>query len=111
MRVARTRSRPTGSGPAAARATALALIAAAELVVAAGLIAGVRWGAVAACGLFAAFALASTGALLAGRAGRPCACFGAGSRLSRLSPLPALAAGALALALAEHWLGGRAIGL
>jgi Methylamine utilisation protein MauE len=94
-----------GIGPAPVRVVALALIAAAELVVAAGLIAGVQWAAVAACVLFAGFALASAGALLAGRAGRPCACFGAGSRLSRFSPLEGLLAGALAFALAGHWLG------
>jgi hypothetical protein len=95
-----------GIGPAAVRAAVLVVIVAAELVIAAGLIAGVEWAAVAACVLFAAFALASAGALLAGRAGRPCACFGARSRLSRLSPLQGLLAGALAFALARHWLAG-----
>ena len=54
--------------------------------------------------LFGAFALASTGALAAGRAGRPCACFGAGSRLTRVTPLAALAGALLGLALSEHWL-------
>jgi hypothetical protein len=95
-----------GIGPAPVRLAALGLIVAAELVIAAGLIAGVQWAAVAACVLFAAFALASVGALLAGRAGRPCACFGAGSRLSRRSPLEGLLAGVLAFALARHWLAG-----
>ena len=99
-----------GIEPAAARVTALVLIAAAELVIAGGLIAGVRWAAVAACVLFAAFAIASSGALLAGRAGRPCACFGARSRLSRFSPLQGLLAGALAFALARHWLAGAPSG-
>jgi hypothetical protein len=95
-----------GIGPAGARRTALVLIAVAEIVIAAALVAGLAWGAVAACALFAAFALASTGALLAGRAGRPCACFGAGSRLRRSSPVQALLAGGLALVPAGHWLGG-----
>jgi len=95
-----------GIGPDAVRGAALVLIVVAELVIAAGLIAGARWAAVAACVLFAAFALASAGALLAGRAGRPCACFGPRSRLSRFSPLPGLLAGALAFALARRWLGG-----
>ena len=99
-----------GIGPAAVRVVALVLIVAAELVIAAGLIAGVEWATVAACGLFAAFALASAGALLAGRAGRPCACFGARSRLSRFSPLQGLLAGALAFALARGWLGGAPSG-
>src|SRR6266436_3348750 len=36
----------------------------------------------AAAGLFLAFAALTSAALFAGRGGRPCACFGSGSRLS-----------------------------
>ena len=95
-----------GIAQAGIRLAALVLIAAAELVIAAALLAGLQWGAVAACLLFAAFALATSGALMAGRAGRPCACFGARSRLRRSSPLQGLLAAALAFALARHWLAG-----
>ncbi len=94
-----------GIAPAGARLAVLGLIAVAEIVIAVALVAGLAWAAVAACALFAAFALASTAALLAGRAGAPCACFGAGSRLRRSSPVAALLAGGLAFALVRHWLG------
>jgi len=72
-----------------------------EAIVAAGLLAALQAAQVLAAGLLLAFALATTTALLAGRGGRPCACFGGESRLSWLSPVRALAlalvAGALAL--------------
>jgi hypothetical protein len=74
-----------------------------EAIVAAGLLAALQAAQVLAAGLFLAFALATTTALLAGRGGRPCACFGADSRLSWVSPLRVLAlalvAGVLALGL------------
>jgi hypothetical protein len=95
-----------GIGPARVRLVSLLALATAELGVAGALVADARWAGAAATALFALFALATAAALAAGRAGRPCACFGAGSRLSRFSPLPSLAAAALALALAERWLGG-----
>jgi Methylamine utilisation protein MauE len=99
-----------GIGPERARASALALIVVAEFAIAVALLAGLAWAAAAACVLFATFALASAGALAAGRAGRPCACFGAGSRLGRSSPLQALLGALLALALALHWLAGAPSG-
>jgi len=94
-----------GIGGARTRVAALGLIVAVELAVAVALLAAFAWAPAAACTLFLVFALASAAALLAGRAGRPCACFGSGARLSRTSPLaPALAAG-LAFALERHALG------
>ncbi len=86
------------------RTLAFAALVACELALAGALIASAPWSAAAATGLFGAFALASAAALAAGRAGRPCACFGAGSRLSRATALGALAGALVALALAEHWL-------
>src|ERR1700690_1840253 len=99
-----------GIGGVRARFAALGLIIVAGLAIAAELIAGLGWAPDAACALLVTFALASAAALLAGRAGRPCACFGAGSRLRRSSPLPALLGGALAFALARHWLAGAPSG-
>jgi hypothetical protein len=93
-----------GIGRGRVRTVAFAALVACELALAGGLVASTPWSAPAAVALFGAFGLASTGALAAGRAGRPCACFGAGARLTRLTPLAALAGGLLALALAEHWL-------
>jgi len=95
-----------GLGPARARLGALLALAAAELAVGGALVTDASWAGAAATALFGLFAGATAAALATGRAGRPCACFGVGSRLSRLSPLPPLAAAALALALAERWLGG-----
>jgi hypothetical protein len=94
-----------GIRAAPVRVAALAAIVVAELTIAAGLLGESVWAPAAACALFAAFATASSAALLAGRAGRPCACLGGGSRLTRASPLQALAAAAVAFALARHWLG------
>jgi hypothetical protein len=73
-----------------AQRIALWLLIVVELGLAVGLAAALRWAQWAAAGLFLAFALATTVALLAGRAGRPCACFGAGSRLAWSSPARAL---------------------
>jgi len=94
-----------GIAPAGLRRATLIGLAGAELAVGAALVVGASWAAVAALALFGSFALASAAALAAGRAGRPCACLGAGSRLTRVSPLPPLLAALAALALAERWLG------
>ena len=94
-----------GIGPAWARLGALVGIALAELAVAGSLVAAASWAPAAAGALFGLFVVATTVALAAGRAGRPCACFGAGSRLSRRSPWPPLAGAALSLALGEGWFG------
>lgn len=93
-----------GLGGARLRLAVAFLAAAAELVVAAALLGSLAWSADAALLLFVLFALASSAALAAGRGGRPCACFGAGSRLSGATPLQSLAAAAVAFALARHWL-------
>jgi hypothetical protein len=86
---------------AARQKAALWLLVAGELAVAAALVTGLGWALAAAAGLFALFAATTTTALLAGRAGRPCACFGGSSRLGRATPMrvavPALLAGAGAL--------------
>jgi hypothetical protein len=87
------------------RLAALGLIVVAESAIAVALLAGLAWAADAACGLFVTFALVSAAALLGGRAGRPCACFGAGSRLNSSTPVQALVAAGLAFALSRHWLG------
>ncbi len=71
-----------------------------EAIVAIGLLAAVQVAQAVAAGLFAAFALATATALLAGRAGRPCACFGGDSRLSWLAPLRATALAGVAVAVA-----------
>jgi hypothetical protein len=94
-----------GIGGARSRVAALGLIVVLELAIAVALLAAIAWAPAAACALFLAFALASAAALLAGRAGRPCACFGAGSRLSRASALAPLLAAGLAFALDRHLLG------
>ena len=67
------------------------LLIAIELALAVGLAAAMRWAQWAATALFVVFACGTSVALLAGRAGRPCACFGAGSRLGWSSPARALA--------------------
>jgi hypothetical protein len=76
-----------------------------ETIVAAGLLATLQAAQVLAAVLFLAFALATATALAAGRGGRPCACFGGDSRLSRLSPVRALALAVVALVLALGLLG------
>jgi hypothetical protein len=95
-----------GLGPAGLRLALSGAIAAAELAVAGVLIAGVAWAAWAACGLFGFFALAASIALAGGRGGRPCACFGATSRLRPATAAQSLLAALLALAVARGWLGG-----
>jgi hypothetical protein len=94
-----------GIGGARVRLAVLGLIVVVELAIAVVLLAGLAWAADAACALFVVFAVASVAALLGGRAGRPCACFGAGSRLSNSTPVQALLAAGLAFALGRHWLG------
>jgi len=99
-----------GLGPAPVRTAALAVVVATEFAVAGALIAGAGWAAPVACGLFASFTLAAAGALAAGRAGRPCACFGAVSRLAPATALQSLLATVLALAVARGLLGGSPSG-
>lgn len=93
-----------GIGGTRVRTAAFAALVASELALAGALVASAPWSAAASVGLFGAFAAASTVALAAGRAGRPCACFGAGTRLTRATPLLALSGALLSLGLAEHWL-------
>lgn len=80
---------------------ALWLLVIGELAIAAALAAGLGWALAAAAGLFALFSATTATALLAGRRGRPCACFGGSSRLGWTTPVraaaPALLAGAAAL--------------
>jgi hypothetical protein len=99
-----------GLRPASVRTAALVAIVAVELAVAGALIAGAGWAAPAACGLFGGFALAAAGALAAGRGGRPCACFGARSRLSPSTAGESLLAALVALAAAYGWLGNAPSG-
>ena len=86
---------------AARQRAVLWLLVAGELAIGAALVAGFDWALAAAAALFALFAATTTTALLAGRGGRPCACFGGSSRLGWSTPVraaaPALLAGAAAL--------------
>src|SRR5690348_8120803 len=68
-----------GLGPARVRLVALYALCAAELAVAGALLADAGWAGAAATALFGLFAVATGAALAAGRAGRPCACFGGGT--------------------------------
>jgi hypothetical protein len=83
---------------AALQSAALWLLVAVELALAAALVAGLGWAPAAAAVLFGLFAATTATALLAGRGGRPCACFGGSSRLGWAAPAraaaPALLAGA-----------------
>lgn len=74
-----------------AQAVAWTLLIAAELGLAAGVIAGSRIAALLAAALIATFAATMIGAILRGRAGAPCACFGARSTVG----WPAVARNAL----------------
>ncbi len=92
-------------GVSGRRATALAALAIAlELLLAIALAARLAWAAAAAGVLFGAFTLLTAAALLAGRGGRPCACFGGGSRLGWSAPLRTGALAAAAALLAAGWL-------
>ena len=99
--------------PQAARA-AWGLVIAVELALAVGLAAGWRPVAWAAAVVLGAFAVAQAAALAGGRAGAPCACFGARGRLSGRSLVRSLVLAAIALGVAlvprpalatEQWLG------
>jgi hypothetical protein len=85
------------------RLTVWALISA-ELALAGALLVGVPWAAGAIAGLFLGFAVITLAALLAGRGGRPCACFGTSARLGWSTPLRALALAGAAAAIALGWL-------
>ncbi len=56
-----------------------------ELALAVAIVAGIEAAAYAGAALFAGFALAQAAALMSGRAGAPCACFGARGRIGRAS--------------------------
>lgn len=75
-----------------------------ELGLAVSLVVATLYAPGAASVLFLAFAVLTTGALLAGRRGQPCACFGPASRLSWSSPLRAVLMAAVAGILASGWL-------
>lgn len=91
------------SGVRSGRVAAGALIAL-ELGLAGALAGGLAWAPGAVAGLFLAFALLTSAALAAGRKGRPCACFGADSRLAWASPIRAAALAAGAAVTAAGWL-------
>jgi hypothetical protein len=93
-----------GITDAAAQRVALWSLIACELTLAVVLAAGVGWAPAAAAGLFAVFTAVTTVALLAGRAGRPCACFGANSRLGWSSPAQAAVLALVAGVCATGWL-------
>lgn len=97
-----------------AQAGAYALLVATELGLAAAVIAGSATAAWLAATLMALFAAATVGAILRGRAGAPCACFGARSTIGwgGVARSAALAAGFAALPLlpegdlsTDEWLG------
>ena len=71
-------------GERTSRAVWAALIAV-ELALAAALVAGLEFAAWTGAALFAGFAVAQAVALMSGRAGAPCACFGARGRIGRAS--------------------------
>jgi hypothetical protein len=83
---------------------ALWLLIAVEAALAVALAAGASVAPALAAALFLLFAAASTAALLAGRKGAPCACFGASARLDWPSPARSLALAALAAVTALGWL-------
>ncbi|HVL95119.1 MAG TPA: MauE/DoxX family redox-associated membrane protein [Solirubrobacteraceae bacterium] len=91
-----------------AAAPALWALVAIELALGTAVLAGSRAAAIAAAGLFAAFALAQLTALAAGRGGAPCGCLGGRGRVSLVSAARALVLGAAAtLAAAAPPGGGR----
>ena len=97
-----------------AQATALGVVVAAELGLAAGIAVGSDAAAYMAAALMLLFAATLGSALMRGRAGAPCACFGAGSKVSgwaiarnlalalAFASLPSLPGGELST---EQWLG------
>jgi hypothetical protein len=80
------------------------LLIVAELGLAGAVTAGAPWAAAAVAGLFLAFAVVTSAALIAGRAGEPCACFGGASRLGWWSPIRCAGIAVLASAVALRWL-------
>lgn len=116
-------ARPAVTAAALPRGGLLAAraLGALELALAAAVVAGLRAGAWAAAGLLLAFAIHLLAALVTGRAGAPCACFGAGSRITPLAATRTLALAAVAAAAAllpaaslttDAWLGlGLALAL
>jgi hypothetical protein len=86
------------------RRTALWLLICCEAALAVALAAGVSAAPALVAALFALFAAANTAALLAGRKGAPCACFGASARLDWPSPLRSGVLAALAGVTALGWL-------
>jgi len=89
--------------PSVQRAILLLLIIA-ELGLAGAVTAGARWAPAAVAALFLGFAVVTSAALLAGRAGQPCACFGGASRLHWWSPIRCIGVALLATALALRWM-------
>jgi hypothetical protein len=87
-----------------AQLTLVWVLVSGELALAGGLVAGAGWAPAAASGLFLAFTAGTLVALLAGRKGRPCACFGSDSRLGWSSPVRSAALASVAGASALGWL-------
>ena len=85
--------------PARLRPAATTGIVAAELAIAAGLLAGVPVAAYAGAALLLVFAVATVLALLGGKRGAPCGCFGASSRIGWGAVLRDLALAAAFLAV------------
>jgi len=80
------------------------LMLAVEVGLAVALLAQAAWASMTAAALFGLFTLVAVAALLAGRRGRPCACFGSSSRLSWWTPVRSLTLTGLAVAAALNWL-------
>lgn len=74
-----------GFHSATMRSVTFAFVVVAELILAAGVVAGSDDAAYAAAGLMALFGLTLASALMQGRAGEPCACFGSDSTVSGLA--------------------------
>ena len=108
-----------GFGNPAARAIGFWSLVAIEIGLAVALIAGSTEAAILGAGLMAMFALLMAGAIARGRAGEPCGCFGARSRIGWTGVVRnlALAAGFTAVAVlpsedltSDQWLGLGLIG-
>lgn len=108
-----------GFGTPAARTIAFWLLIATELGLAAGVLAGSSEAAWLGAALMALFAVAVAGAMLRGRGGEPCGCFGASSRIGwgSVARNLALAAGFVVVAVlderelsTDEWLGLGLIG-
>ena len=93
-----------GITPPRLQQTAVWILISLELGLACALAAGAPWASAMIAGLFLAFAVATLVALLAGRGGRPCACFGSDSRLGWSSPARAAALALAAGVMALGWL-------